>query len=119
MEDVPMFRGRFEHTIDTKGRLSIPSKFREVLSENYDSRLVVTTYDGFLIAYPHEEWAVLEEKIAALPKFKRDTRNFLRFFYSSARKLHAGSLSKPEGLQIRVVAAPPELLAHLRGSNVT
>ncbi len=79
-----MFRGRFEHTLDAKGRLSIPSRFRETLSERYDSRLVVTTYDGCLIAYPFMEWQKLEEKVAALPKFNKDTRAFLRFFYSSA-----------------------------------
>src|SRR3990172_6766509 len=61
-----MFRGRFEHTVDAKGRLSIPARFREVLNERYDSRLVVTTYDGCLIVYPYQE------------------RVFLRFFYSSA-----------------------------------
>ncbi|MBI5599850.1 MAG: division/cell wall cluster transcriptional repressor MraZ [Deltaproteobacteria bacterium] len=79
-----MFRGRFEHTVDGKGRLSIPVRFRDVLTERYDSRLVVTTYDGCLIAYPHREWVVLEERIAGLPEFKKDTRMFLRFFYSSA-----------------------------------
>ena len=79
-----MFRGRFEHTLDAKGRLSIPSRFRETLNERYDSRLVVTTYDGCLIAYPFIEWQKLEEKVAALPKFNKDTRAFLRFFYSSA-----------------------------------
>jgi MraZ protein len=79
-----VFRGRFEHTIDAKGRLSVPSKFREVLSEHHDGRLVVTTYDGCLIAYPHREWKVLEERIAGLTEFKKDARSFLRFFYSSA-----------------------------------
>ncbi len=79
-----MFKGRFEHTIDSKGRLSIPSKFREVLTERYDTRLVVTSFDGCLIVYPHAEWRVLEERIAGLPEFKKDTRAFLRFFYSSA-----------------------------------
>lgn len=79
-----MFRGRYEHTIDAKGRLSIPSRFRETLNERYDSRLVITTYDGCLIAYPHQEWQVLEEKVALLPEFKKDTKAFLRFFYSSA-----------------------------------
>lgn len=79
-----MFRGRFEHTIDSKGRLSIPSRFRETLNERYDARLVVTNYDGCLIAYPHAEWQKLEERISTLPEFKRDTRAFLRFFYSSA-----------------------------------
>lgn len=79
-----MFRGRFEHTIDGKGRLSIPSKFRETLSERYDARLVLTAYDGCLMAYPFAEWQKLEEKVAALPEFNKDTRFFLRHFYSSA-----------------------------------
>ncbi|MDH4227544.1 MAG: division/cell wall cluster transcriptional repressor MraZ [Deltaproteobacteria bacterium] len=79
-----MFRGRYEHTLDAKGRLSIPSRFREELTENYDGRLVITTFDSCLIAYPYQEWRVLEERIAGLPEFKKDTRAFLRFFYSSA-----------------------------------
>lgn len=79
-----MFRGRFAHLIDSKGRLSIPSKFREILNERYDSRLVVTAYDACLVAYPFAEWQILEERVAGLPEFKKDTRAFLRFFYSSA-----------------------------------
>ncbi len=79
-----MFRGRFEHTVDAKGRLSIPVKFRDLLGETGDTRLVVTTYDGCLIAYPYAEWEILEERIAGLSEFKQETRAFLRFFYSSA-----------------------------------
>jgi MraZ protein len=89
-----MFRGRYEHTIDAKGRLSIPSKFRETLNERYDSRLVITTYDGCLIAYPHQEWQVLEEKVALLPEFKKDTKAFLRFFYSSASDCNIDKLGR-------------------------
>ena len=81
---VIMFRGRFDHTIDTKGRMSIPAKFRDELNDSFDTRLVVTTFDGCLIAYPHAEWKALEEKVAELPEFKKETRSFLRFFYSSA-----------------------------------
>jgi MraZ protein len=79
-----MFRGRYIHNIDSKGRLSIPSKFRETLNERYDSRLVITAYDSCLVAYPFAEWQVLEERVSGLPEFKKDTRAFLRFFYSSA-----------------------------------
>jgi len=79
-----MFKGRYEHSIDAKGRLSIPSRFRETLSERYDSSLVVTAYGSCLIAYPTAEWQRLEERVAALPEFNKDTRAFLRFFYSSA-----------------------------------
>ncbi|MBI5235329.1 MAG: division/cell wall cluster transcriptional repressor MraZ [Deltaproteobacteria bacterium] len=79
-----MFRGRFEHSIDSKGRLSIPSRFRETLAERYDARLVVTAYDNLLLAYPFAEWQRLEDKVRELAEFKKDTRSFLRFFYSSA-----------------------------------
>lgn len=79
-----MFRGRYEHTLDPKGRLSIPSKFREVLNERYDSRLIITSYENCLVVYPYTEWLKLEEKISELPEFKKDTMAFLRFFYSKA-----------------------------------
>ena len=79
-----MFRGRHEHTIDPKGRVSIPAKFREVLGKKYDERLVITNFDGCLVAYPHEEWILLEEKASSLSMVKKETRAFMRFFYSSA-----------------------------------
>jgi MraZ protein len=79
-----MFRGRFEHAIDPKGRVSIPSKFREILVKKYDERLVVTNFDGCLVAYPYEEWVQLEEKASSLSMVKKETRAFMRFFYSSA-----------------------------------
>jgi len=78
-----MFRGRYEHTIDAKGRISIPSKFREVLNKKYDDRLVITHYDQCLVAYPFEEWTFLEEKQKLLPQMKKETKTYLRFFYSS------------------------------------
>ena len=58
-----MFRGRFEHQIDAKGRLSIPSKFREVLTKKYDETLIVTNFDGALWGYPVPEWQAIEEKV--------------------------------------------------------
>ena len=79
-----MFRGRFEHTIDEKGRLSIPSKFREVLSARGENELILTDFDSCLAAYPREEWRQLEERIKKLSMMQKDVRNFLRLFYSSA-----------------------------------
>ena len=79
-----MFRGRYEHAIDSKGRVSIPSKFREILREKYDENLVITNFDRCLIAFPHEEWTNrVEEKVKSLPLLKKEARTFLRFFYSS------------------------------------
>lgn len=79
-----MFRGRFEYTIDEKGRTSIPAKFREVLSTNYDERLIVTTFDRCLWAYPVKEWSLIEDKIAALPQFKSEVKALQRIFVSGA-----------------------------------
>lgn len=79
-----MFRGRHEHTIDPKGRVSIPAKFREILIKKYDERFVVTNFDSCLVAYPYEEWVQLEEKTSSLSMVKKETRAFMRFFFSSA-----------------------------------
>lgn len=79
-----MFRGRFEHTIDVKGRTSIPSRFREIMVTNYDERLMITNFDGCLWAYPMAEWLVIENKVAALPQFKEEVKALQRFFISAA-----------------------------------
>ncbi len=81
--DETMFRGRYEYTIDSKGRVTVPSKFKEILNQQYDERLVITNYDHCLVAFPHQEWSLLEEKVKNLPSLSKDSRAFLRFFYSS------------------------------------
>lgn len=79
-----MFRGRYEHTIDPKGRVSLPAKFRDVLNERYDDRLVITNFDSCLAAYPYDEWTLLEEKVSSLSMLNKDVKTFLRFFISGA-----------------------------------
>jgi MraZ protein len=79
-----VFRGRYEHTIDSKGRLSIPSKFREILASNFDERLILTNFDQCLWAYPVREWKAVEDKVAALPQFKPEVKALQRFFISAA-----------------------------------
>ncbi len=78
-----MFRGRYEYALDSKGRISIPPKFKEILNQDYDNRLVISNYDRCLVIFPFQEWALLEEKVKNLPPLTRDVRDFLRFFYSS------------------------------------
>lgn len=79
-----MFRGRFEHSIDDKGRTSIPMKFRELLSSHYDERLIVSNFDHCLWAYPVPEWQKIEEKVAALPQFNPQVKALQRLFISAA-----------------------------------
>lgn len=79
-----MFRGRFEHSLDTKGRVSIPSKFREILSTNFDERLIITNFDNCLWAYPCAEWQIIEDRVAALPQFKPEVKALQRVFISAA-----------------------------------
>jgi MraZ protein len=89
-----MFRGRFEYSIDSKGRVSIPAKFRELLSEKYDDRLILTNFDRCLVAYPYEEWRVLEEKVSSLSMVKKETKAFQRFFISGATECPIDKLGR-------------------------
>ncbi len=80
-----MFRGRFELSIDEKGRLNIPSRFRDVLKGRDDERLIITNdFDKCLVAYPYSEWLELEEKTSRLSMVSREAKAFQRFFISGA-----------------------------------
>lgn len=89
-----MFRGRFEHTIDRKGRISIPAKFRELLAEKYDDRLIITNLDRCLVAYPYEEWRSVEEKIGSLSMIKKEVKAFQRLFISGATECPIDKLGR-------------------------
>ena len=76
-----MFLGNYEHTIDDKGRLTIPSKFREEL----EGGVVVTRgLDGCLWAFSRSEGEILAEKISGLPTTNQAARNFARLMFSNA-----------------------------------
>lgn len=80
-----MFRGRYEHTIDGKGRTSLPSRFREVLAAGGESRLVLTTgLDPCLVAYPMSEWMAFEDRLSALPQFDPNVAMLRRIYVSGA-----------------------------------
>jgi MraZ protein len=74
--------GRYNHTIDPKGRLSIPSKYREILGDEF---VVSKGMDGCLFVYANEDWKVFEEKLASLPLINPEARQFARFFLSGAQ----------------------------------
>lgn len=76
-----MFLGEYNHSIDTKGRLIVPAKFREELGNDF---IVTKGLDGCLYIYPNKEWEEFEKKLSALPMGKSDIRKMVRFFLSSA-----------------------------------
>ncbi|MNZ47972.1 cell division protein MraZ [compost metagenome] len=76
-----MFMGEFQHSIDEKGRIIIPAKFRDLLGTSF---VVTRGLDQCLFVYPMEEWGVMEQKLKALPLMKSDARAFTRFFFSGA-----------------------------------
>ncbi|KZE65775.1 division/cell wall cluster transcriptional repressor MraZ [Fictibacillus phosphorivorans] len=76
-----MFMGEYQHSIDEKGRMIIPSKFREELGTEF---ILTRGLDQCVFGYPLSEWKVIEEKLKNLPFTKKDARAFTRFFFSGA-----------------------------------
>ena len=73
--------GEYNHSIDAKGRMIVPSKFRE----EFGSECVITKgFDGCLYGYTTEEWKNIEEKFKTVNMTSKDARKFLRFFFSGA-----------------------------------
>lgn len=76
-----MFIGEYHHNIDDKGRLIVPSKFRDELGANF---IVTRGLDGCLFIYTKQEWTNIVSKLKKLPFTKKDARSFMRFFLSGA-----------------------------------
>ncbi len=79
-----MFMGEYNHTIDAKGRLIVPSKFRESLGDTF---VVTKGLDGCLFVYDNEEWTAFEEKLKSLPITNKEARQFVRFFLAGAAEV--------------------------------
>ena len=76
-----MFIGEYHHTIDEKGRIIIPAKFREELGNNF---IITRGIENCLFVYSTENWAKVTNKLNSLPFTKKDARTFNRFFMSGA-----------------------------------
>jgi MraZ protein len=80
-----MFRGRYEHTIDAKGRTSLPARYRDVLDASGERRIVLTSaLDPCLAAYAMPEWSAFEERLGRLPQFDRAVQKLKRIYVSGA-----------------------------------
>ena len=108
-----MFRGRYEHTMTKTGRVSIPSKFREVLRKNNsDETFVITNFDSYLIAYPMREWSELERKLSKISLTDSEATSSIRYLMGNAvdcpidnqgRVLIPQSLRSHAGIETEVV----------------
>ena len=76
-----MFMGEYGHTIDAKGRIIVPAKFRESLGDNF---IITKGLDNCLFVYTNEEWQRFEEKLKTLPLTNKNARTFTRFFLAGA-----------------------------------
>lgn len=98
-----MFMGEYQHSVDDKGRLIIPAKFRDRLGPSF---IVTRGLDNCLFVYPSSEWAQLEQKLKSLPLMKSDARAFTRFFFSGATECELDKQGR--------VNLPANLLAHAK-----
>jgi MraZ protein len=76
-----VFLGEYQHSIDDKGRIIIPAKFREALGTDF---IVTRGLDSCLFVYPRTEWTQLEQKIKALPSMAANARAFSRLLFAGA-----------------------------------
>jgi MraZ protein len=100
-----MFRGRYEHTIDAKGRTSLPARYRDVLSAIGEKRIILTSaLEPCLVAYTVPEWTAFEDKLAKLPQFDKAVQKLKRLYVSGAVECDIDDSGR--------VLVPPTLRVH-------
>lgn len=101
-----MFRGQFLHSVDAKGRISLPARFRELLTSDGDARFVLTPspFDSCLHLYPMRAWEAFEQRVSELPSLDQNVVRFRRLYVSAAVECEldkAGRVLVPPGLRER------------------
>jgi len=76
-----LFRGEHFHSVDEKGRMIVPARFREALSGQF---IITKGLDKCLFVFTLDEWRLIEQKIENLPMSDEGARKFLRFFFGAA-----------------------------------
>ncbi len=98
-----MFYGEYEHALDTKGRIIIPAKFREIFKEHYVEKFFITRgLDQCLFVFTEDEWRAQERKFKEFPFTREEARKFNRLYFSGACEVHCdkqGRILIPEYLK--------------------
>jgi MraZ protein len=96
-----MFRGRSKHTLDEKGRLAIPARFKQILKQKEESCLVVTNHLNCLWAFAKDDWRIIEEKAANLSLMDSHVNTYRRYFISGAQEcpIKQGRITIPPDLR--------------------
>ena len=98
--EQPTFRGRFSHSMDAKGRTSIPSAFRTELERASDGPPFLTPQPGCLALYPREGWLAIERRLSRASPMRPDLQRLRRFLLS-------GAVECPIDAQGRILVPPP------------
>ena len=86
-----MFIGEYQHNLDTKGRITMPSKFREELGNTF---YITKGMDGCLFVFPEEEWIEMDKKIKGLRLSRKDARGIARLFYAGAIDVYLDKMGR-------------------------
>jgi len=111
-----LFEGRSRHTLDEKGRLAIPARFKEILEKRGDSSIVVTNLNNCLVAFARDDWQKIKDKAVNLPLFDSAANIYIRYFISGAIEcpLKQGRILVPPDLrELAGLAREVVLVGHL------
>lgn len=81
-----MFRGSFFYNMDSKGRISIPARYREVLQERQDRQVMLTNFEGYILGFAESEWLKIEARLGEQVIFDEDVRESLRHLTSGVEE---------------------------------
>ena len=95
-----MFRGSSYHTIDNKGRIIIPARFRDLIRADGKNAIMVSRMDHCLVGYPLDEWSKIEKRILSLAEKSQSMRRFRRVFIGGAHECNCDK-------QDRILIPPP------------
>lgn len=103
-----MFRGSFAHTVDPKGRVSVPARFRDLILSSNDDRVVLTNFESqstpCIDVYPYAAWLSMEERFLARPQFNPKTQAFTEYYIAGAQECQMDKQGR--------VVLPPLLRSH-------